>query len=65
MGVFLKSAAHSNMPIPIRFAFFAMGTLLWTEVSEESEAVFRNTALKQYTAKPVAAHPPLETSERD
>jgi hypothetical protein len=57
--------ARSSLSIPVRFAFFSLGVLIWTEVSEECEALFTRTSLKQYTAKSILAHPPLVTDQKD
>lgn len=60
MGVpFLMALARSRMALPVRFSFFALAVLLWTELSEESESVFYSTSLRRYVAKPINAHPPL------
>ena len=36
---FLMVLARSTMPLPVRFAFFSLAVLLWTEVSEEAETI--------------------------
>ena len=61
----LMGVARSKMALPVRFAFFAIGVLLWTEVSEESEKIFTNTSLKQWTAKPLRSHGSIRVSPVD
>lgn len=49
----LMAVARSSLPIPVRFAFFTLGILVWTEVSEDAETIlFDYTRIGEgYTAR--------------